>query len=167
MTRKRKYTSMRGAAINMDELRVKHEKTVAAGNMKVNARGDRLGKAGEVVETAQQKAMPYYKGTRTAVQRASIKPPVSKQETAATSGATINEEEATVRSETAKVQHEDTKVDSTAGQENDAKADSETVSESKQSTKPEKASKSKKAPKNEIELPDGSIKMVSLDEDSE
>ena len=45
------YTSMRGKEIDMEKLTLKNETTPAVGNMKVNARGDELGKGGKIVNT--------------------------------------------------------------------------------------------------------------------
>ena len=41
---------MRGKVVNMDTLRTIHEKEIAVGNMKVNARGDLLGPGGKIVK---------------------------------------------------------------------------------------------------------------------
>lgn len=48
------YTSAQGQTIDMDRLRVANEETIAVGNMKVNARGDKLGTGGTVSETRNQ-----------------------------------------------------------------------------------------------------------------
>jgi len=46
---------MQGKAIDFDALRTKNEKTVAVGNTKTNARGDTLGKGGEIVKKRDEK----------------------------------------------------------------------------------------------------------------
>ena len=38
-----------GQMIDMDALALKNEKEIALGNMKVNARGDKLGKGGKII----------------------------------------------------------------------------------------------------------------------
>lgn len=49
----KKYTTSSGITVDMEAIRTRHSREVAAGNMKVNARGDRLGKGGKVVKKAQ------------------------------------------------------------------------------------------------------------------
>lgn len=46
----------RGRLIDIDSLSRQHDKTVAAGNMSVNAAGDTLGRGGKIIETVQQKS---------------------------------------------------------------------------------------------------------------
>lgn len=51
-----------GNAIDMEALKLKNEKTVAVGNMKVNARGDEISPTtGEVVKTREKRMSEYYK----------------------------------------------------------------------------------------------------------
>ena len=47
--RKRMYRSMQGRMIDIEKLRAANENTQAVGNMNVNARGDVLGKGGQIV----------------------------------------------------------------------------------------------------------------------
>lgn len=49
-----RHVTYRGATIDMEALMRENSKSVAIGNMKVNARGDQLGKNGEVTKTADQ-----------------------------------------------------------------------------------------------------------------
>jgi hypothetical protein len=56
----RTYTSVRGKEIDMEKLSLRHEKTPAVGNMKVNARGDELGEGGKIVRTREQVLADYY-----------------------------------------------------------------------------------------------------------
>ena len=56
----RLYTSVRGKEIDMEKLSLRHEKTPAVGNMKVNARGDELGEGGKIVRTREQVLQDYY-----------------------------------------------------------------------------------------------------------
>jgi len=44
----------KGKVINMAALASKNEKTIAVGNMNVNARGDKLGSGGKIVKTFDQ-----------------------------------------------------------------------------------------------------------------
>lgn len=48
-----KHVTYRGTTIDMDSLRRENEKTVAIGNMKVNARGDQINR-GMVTKTADE-----------------------------------------------------------------------------------------------------------------
>lgn len=68
-----KYRSYRGRMVDMEELRRKHEKTVAAGNMGVNAKGDLLGPGGEVIEATRTRAKRHYSNTQTSRTVMSIK----------------------------------------------------------------------------------------------
>ena len=45
-----------GQMIDMDALALKNEKEIALGNMKVNARGDKLGKGGKIIAERDQVA---------------------------------------------------------------------------------------------------------------
>lgn len=45
---------MQGKEIDMGKLVNQNEMTVAVGNMRVNARGDRLGAGGKVVQTREE-----------------------------------------------------------------------------------------------------------------
>ena len=46
----RTYTSMRGKEIDMEKMSMRFEKTPAVGNMKVNARGDRLDSENKTID---------------------------------------------------------------------------------------------------------------------
>lgn len=54
------YTSMRGKAVDMEKLNLQNELLPAVGNMKVNARGDELGKGGKIVKTREDILADYY-----------------------------------------------------------------------------------------------------------
>lgn len=56
----RTYTSVRGKEIDMEKLSLRHEKTPAVGNAKVNARGDQLGPGGKIVKTREEIMADYY-----------------------------------------------------------------------------------------------------------
>lgn len=58
---KKKYRTALGRMLNMDSIRLRHEETIAVGNMKVNARGDELGPGGEVIRTRNEVMENYYK----------------------------------------------------------------------------------------------------------
>ena len=54
------YTSVRGKEIDMEKLSLRHEKTPAVGNAKVNARGDELGPGGKIQRTREEVMADYY-----------------------------------------------------------------------------------------------------------
>jgi hypothetical protein len=58
---KKVYTTANGKQVNLDALIAENEKTIAVGNMKVNARGDKLGPGGKVEQTKEQVMKEYYK----------------------------------------------------------------------------------------------------------
>ena len=60
----RTIKSMRGKEIDMEKLNLKNELLPAVGNAKVNARGDEIGKGGEIVELEKK----YYKITTKRIQ---------------------------------------------------------------------------------------------------
>ena len=55
MTTKKVHYSMQGKPVDFEALRTKHEKTIAVGNVKRNARGDTLGEGGKIVKKRDEK----------------------------------------------------------------------------------------------------------------
>ena len=55
------FRTSRGEAVDMDMLRLSNEQTIAIGNMRTNARGDELGKGGQVVKSKAQIMQEYHK----------------------------------------------------------------------------------------------------------
>jgi hypothetical protein len=55
------YRSAQGKMVDMEQLRLANEETIAVGNMKVNARGDELGPGGEIIRTRNEVMGDYYK----------------------------------------------------------------------------------------------------------
>ena len=55
MTNKKVHYSMQGKPVDFEALRTKHEKTIAVGNVKRNARGDTLGEGGKIVKKRDEK----------------------------------------------------------------------------------------------------------------
>lgn len=78
----------RGKNIDMDQLYQENRKSVAVGNIPVNAQGDRIGKNGEVEQTVQQATKIFYKNTHQSEEATSLKDPVSSEETVAKSSKT-------------------------------------------------------------------------------
>ena len=62
--RKRMYRTMQGRYIDIEKLRGANEDARAVGNMNVNARGDILGRSGQVVQTKQEVVKKYYEMPR-------------------------------------------------------------------------------------------------------
>ena len=50
----------KGVIIDMEALLAQNSDEPAMGNMKVNAKGDVLGKNGEIIQTAEDRARAYY-----------------------------------------------------------------------------------------------------------
>ena len=48
------YRTSSGKMLDMDKLRLRNEKVIAVGNQKVNARGDKLGPGGGILQTRNQ-----------------------------------------------------------------------------------------------------------------
>ena len=57
---KKQHRSMRGKVVDMDLLRKRNELTPAAGNAKVNARGDELGPGGMIVRKREDIVKEHY-----------------------------------------------------------------------------------------------------------
>lgn len=76
--RKKVYRTQKGKLIDMEAMRAVNEKTVAAGNMSVNAKGDEI-KGGKVVKPARERIRPHQQ-VKTQVARTSIKPPIKKRD---------------------------------------------------------------------------------------
>ena len=75
---KRTYKSAKGKIIDMEAMRVANEKTIAAGNMKVNAKGDRI-EGGKVVQTSKERVKSSY-DTVTQTAEVSMKKPLSRSD---------------------------------------------------------------------------------------
>ena len=65
--------SMRGKEIDMEKLNLRNETLPAVGNMKVNARGDEIGKGGKVVRTREEILKDYYKDNPRAIEEEVVK----------------------------------------------------------------------------------------------
>lgn len=65
--------SMRGKEVDMEKLNLRNETIPAVGNMKVNARGDEIGKGGKVVRTREEILKDYYKDNPRAIQEEIVK----------------------------------------------------------------------------------------------
>jgi hypothetical protein len=54
------HRSSKGKLVDMENLRLSNEKSIAVGNMKVNARGDELGQGGQIVKTRNERMNQQY-----------------------------------------------------------------------------------------------------------
>jgi len=54
------YKTAQGKTINLDNLLLQNETVLAVGNMHVNARGDEVDSAGNVVRTRQQRMKEHF-----------------------------------------------------------------------------------------------------------
>jgi len=75
----RKYRTAKGKMIDMEAMRTANEKTIAAGNMSVNAKGDVI-RGGKVVKTAKERATERHRNVKQTAQ-ASLKKPLESKET--------------------------------------------------------------------------------------
>jgi len=67
---KRTYRTAQGKNIDLDSIILSNEKTIAVGNMNVNARGDELGPGGKVSTKRNQTMDDYYKLNTSSTSRA-------------------------------------------------------------------------------------------------
>ncbi len=72
--KKKIHTSMRGVQIDMDSLRSRNEDTIAVGNASMNARGDIIGKGGNVIVRREELARKHHEKSSTASTTVSLKP---------------------------------------------------------------------------------------------
>lgn len=63
------YKSAQGKTVNMDMMRLLHEKEVAVGNMNVNARGDEISSDGTIVRSRQDLMKDHYSSIRPATDK--------------------------------------------------------------------------------------------------
>lgn len=70
----RQYRTMRGKAVDMDQLLEKNQTMPAVGNAKMNARGDELGPGGKIVKRREEQINAYYENNPAA----SVKQPRAK-----------------------------------------------------------------------------------------
>ena len=74
------YKTSKGRSVDIDRFRIQYEKEVSAGNMNINAHGDKIDSKGNVVEPAEKKSKAYYKNP-TSVKKISIKDSLDTKET--------------------------------------------------------------------------------------
>jgi hypothetical protein len=74
----KQYRTNKGKPIDMEAMRTANAKTIAAGNMSVNANGD-IVQGGKVIKTAKERAQSRYQGT-TQVKQASLKKAMTQKD---------------------------------------------------------------------------------------
>lgn len=62
------HKSMQGKTVDMTKLAQKNELTPAVSNQKVNARGDKLGAGGQIIQRREEAMASYYANTSQAPQ---------------------------------------------------------------------------------------------------
>lgn len=72
------YRTARGQLIDIESLAIQNEKTIASGNMGVNAKGDKV-KGGQVVQSAAERVAPYHKARKDTT-TGSIRPKIKAKE---------------------------------------------------------------------------------------
>lgn len=72
------YRTARGQMVDMESLAISNEKTIASGNMGVNAKGDKV-KGGKVVQSAAERVAPYHQARKETV-TGSVRPKVRVQD---------------------------------------------------------------------------------------
>ena len=76
------YKTMQGQILDMDKLMQKNELTPAVGNAKMNARGDKLGAGGKIVQTREEMVAEYYETNPKAAKKTKLTPTVVEEEPA-------------------------------------------------------------------------------------
>ena len=54
------YQSAQGLQVNIDQMRILNEKSVAVGNTQVNARGDQVSRSGEIIKSRNEIMKDHY-----------------------------------------------------------------------------------------------------------
>ena len=88
---KRVYRTANGKTVDLDGLILTNEKTIAVGNMNVNARGDELGPGGKVVATRNQSMDDYYRLNTNSTARARAEPDQQLETRHRTQGARLSQ----------------------------------------------------------------------------
>lgn len=67
-----KVVSMKGEMVDFTRYLANNEKTVAVGNGNMNARGDQVGRGGQIIKGREEIAADYYKANPKAVKKVAI-----------------------------------------------------------------------------------------------
>ena len=145
MARKRTYRTNKGKPIDMEAMRTANEKTLAAGNMSVNAKGD-IVQGGKVVKTAKERTAVRYESTKQ-VKQTSLKKPLTQQDTKTTTPAKpkpVPIEEAEITTETVKNRDDGSKYKEVMTPDGDIEIKEIDPPKTKKKASKKKASKKKK-----------------------
>lgn len=145
MARKRTYKTNKGKSIDMEAMRTANEKTLAAGNMSVNAKGD-IVQGGKVIKTAKERTAVRYESTKQ-VKQVSLKKPLTQAD-----GKTAPEQrpkpkpipEAEITTETVKKRDDGSKYKEVMTPDGDIEI--KEIDSPKPKTKPKKTASKKKKP---------------------
>lgn len=75
-----KRTTNKGKVIDFDSLMAQNQDAPAMGNMRVNAKGDVLGKNGEIVQSSEDRTRAYYEDNpKSSTAKSSLKGPMPDQ----------------------------------------------------------------------------------------
>ena len=144
---KRTYKSTKGKIIDMEAMRIANEKTIAAGNMGVNAKGDLI-EGGKVVQTAKERVTPSYtKVTQTA--EVSMKKPLSRSDSDEVTPKTkkaLEPMEAEMTTETVKTREDGSKYREVLSPDGDIEVKDIDPKTAKKKTSKKKTSKTTKRP---------------------
>jgi hypothetical protein len=66
------YVTKRGKTLDVSSILSRHQKEIAAGNANYNAKGDLIGRGGEIIKKAADKARAYYKDNPKSVKKVGI-----------------------------------------------------------------------------------------------
>ena len=92
------YRTMQGKEVDLDKLRLRNETTVAVGNARVNARGDKLGPGGKIIKKRED-IMAEYSIHPDAVPAATAKPAVKTEQIVAPVPQAVAEKDLTIDDE--------------------------------------------------------------------
>lgn len=84
------YKTMQGREIDLDQLRMRNETTLAVGNVRVNARGDELGPGGKIIRKREEIMAEYHAAHPEAVQASK---PIKKETVVAPKNSGIDDED--------------------------------------------------------------------------
>lgn len=75
-----KRTTNKGKVIDMETLIAQHQDTPAMGNMRVNAKGDVIGRDGQIVQKSEERVRNYYEDNpKSSTAKTSLKGPIPDQ----------------------------------------------------------------------------------------
>lgn len=135
-----KRTTNKGVVIDLESLMAQNSESPAMGNMRVNAKGDVIGKGGEIVQKSEDRVRAYYEDNpMSSTAKSSLKGPMPDQPV---------QEESDMAPEMKTAEAQQTEQD-----------------QSVQNAVEEPVQEQKVAGYKEVEMPNGDIEMVPVYED--